>query len=86
MKPHHTLCFEREATLVYVYADRAPSLRIMSSANSTLTSMVPSQPALVFEQGDRRLRQRGDHVRSDQAVDVHPTADRRWRKLTPDIR
>jgi len=35
----------------------------------------PGQPALVFEHSDRRLRQRGDRVRSDQAVDVHPTAD-----------
>jgi hypothetical protein len=50
VKAHHTLCFEREATLVYVYADRAPSRRIMSSANSTLTSMVPGQPAVVLEQ------------------------------------
>jgi hypothetical protein len=30
----------------------------------------PGQPALVFEQSDRRLRQRGDRVRSDQAVDL----------------
>jgi hypothetical protein len=84
VQAHHTLRFEREADFVYVYADRPPNRHIVSAASSTLTSMVRAN--LVFEQGDRRLRQPGDRVRSDQAVDVHPTADRRWRKLAPDIR